>query len=148
MASSGTPPRRSDSMAMPSSPIKLIASAPSTRSRIPSSTRLNTAGLFAADPGQPVLEPCNLRTPARRPGRRLRLQAIALRPHRRIIRVALQDAVIDLPGVRGQALARVEIGHGHRLGEVFGRLRGSNRLPIQLEGRLNRGGEDAGGRGL
>src|SRR5438132_6018472 len=50
------------STAMPSSPIRLTASVPSTRSRIPSSTFLNDTPLLPLfDLRQPLLELCHLR---------------------------------------------------------------------------------------
>src|SRR6266545_204587 len=56
MTSSGTPSPLIDSTAIPSRPIRLTASAPSTRSRIPSRTCLNTAHLAPSHLRQPLLE--------------------------------------------------------------------------------------------
>src|ERR1051325_6553460 len=56
MTSSGTESDLIDSTAMPSRPMRLTASAPSTRSRMPWSTCLNTAHLAAGNLGEPAFE--------------------------------------------------------------------------------------------
>src|SRR5712691_6112642 len=61
--SSGTPPSLTVSTAMPSSPMRLTASAPVTCFLIPASTSLNTF-----HPGQPVLQLLDLRIGAPRCG--------------------------------------------------------------------------------
>src|SRR5436305_11547963 len=71
--SSGTPPWLSESMAMPSRPIRLTASVPSTRSRMPESTCLNSANVSPPYFRQPAFEPRNLRR-LRRDEERLRFR--------------------------------------------------------------------------
>src|SRR2546428_7597151 len=60
IVSSGTESRLIVSTGIPSSPIRLTARVPSTRSRMASSTDLNTS-LLALDLGQPLLESRHLR---------------------------------------------------------------------------------------
>src|SRR5258706_752051 len=114
MASSGTPSPRKDSMAMPSRPIRLTASVPSTRSRTPLSTSLNTGGLFARHLRQPLFEPGHFRA-AGIDGHRDRdhgIKGIGLGPDHFVLRIALQDVPVDLSGLAVHPLPRVEIGHG------------------------------------
>src|SRR5687768_3901299 len=107
--SRGTSPPRSVSMAMPSSPIRLAAIAPSMRSRSPASTSLNTAHLFSRDLGQPVLQLDD--------GSAL-VQRGKLLGHGVILGIAGEDVLVDVARVVGEALAGVEIGHGDRAGDV------------------------------
>src|SRR5687768_16555141 len=107
--SRGTSPPRSDSTAMPSRPMRLAAIAPSTRWRSPASTSLNTAHLFPRDLGQPVFELDDRFAPVERG---------QLLGHGVIVGIAGEDVLVDVARVVGEALPRVQIGHGDRAGDV------------------------------
>src|ERR1044071_6524102 len=114
MTSRATASSLMESMAMPSRPMRLTASDPSTRSRMPWRTSLNMAHLAPRDLREPLLEA----------GQFLRLAAAAerleLRAHGVVAGLALQDRLIDAPRVEDEALPRVEVGHGDGVGR-FGR---------------------------
>src|SRR6476659_6884106 len=99
-------------MAMPSRPIRLTASVPSTRSRIPESTCLNAANVSPPHFGQPAFEPRHLRR---------------LRRDEERLRFLLRD--------------RFRLGCKHRLGlvEYRLRLRFEDRLRLRFEHRLRLG---------
>src|SRR5687768_8379039 len=107
--SRGTSPPRSVSMAMPSSPIRLAAIAPSMRSRSPASTSLNTAHLFSRDLGQPVLQLDH---------RPALVEHRELLGHGVIFRIAREDVLVDVARVVGESLPRVQVRHGDRAGHV------------------------------
>src|SRR5437660_8846826 len=119
--SSGTCSFLIDSIAMPSRPMRLTASVPSTRSLMPASTSLNTAHLAPRDFREPRFELDDLRMASRRLVRRF-IQCRELRTHGLVIGIAQQDRLVDLAGVGDEALSGVEIGHGERRGDVFARL--------------------------
>src|SRR5258705_13171050 len=108
-----------DSMAMPSSPIRLTASAPSTRSLMPRNTSLNTAHLAAANSCQPRFELHDFRIAAC--GGLRNIQCCELCAHEVVVRIAMEDRLVDLPCVCDETLAGVEIGHRERAGDVFPR---------------------------
>src|SRR5215210_6373381 len=87
--SRGTSPAPIVSMAMPSRPIRLAASAPSTRSRRPFSTSLNTPCLTFRNFGEPALEALDLRVHARGEG-------VQLRAHVDVAGVAREDVLVDV----------------------------------------------------
>src|ERR1044071_975890 len=92
MTSSGTESDLIDSTAMPSRPIRLTASAPSTRSRMPCSTCLNMTPLAAADFGEPFFQAGDgLRLAAA-------LQSIELCADRVVGPVALQGRLVGVAG--------------------------------------------------
>src|ERR1043166_3241561 len=122
--SSGTPSPLIDSIAMPSSPMRLTASAPSTRSLMPASTSLNTAHLATTDFREPRFELDDLRIAS---GRSLRLiECRELRAHRVIVRIAEQDRLVNLPRVGDESLLRVEVRHRQRGGDVLAHRLGSD----------------------
>src|SRR5687768_13928890 len=132
--SSGTSPPRRVSMAMPYSPIRLAAIAPSTRSRRAASTSLNTAHLFSRDLGQPVLQLDD---------RLALVERGQLLGHSGILGIAREDVLVDVARIVGQALPGIEVGHGDRAGHITrdtdrGRLtRGKNvRFIGRKRGRL------------
>src|SRR4026208_1203232 len=84
------------STAMPSRPIRLTASVPSTRSCSPVSTVLNIGTrLPARHLGQPAPQRHDPRVRARRDGFELRL-------HLGVVRIAGQDVLVDVPRVLDQ----------------------------------------------
>src|SRR5947207_8222278 len=91
--SSGTLPSLIDSTAIPSRPMRLTASVPSTRSLMPPSTSLNTAYLAAADARQPCLELDDLRIASR--GRLRRVERGELGANRVVAWVAMEDRLVD-----------------------------------------------------
>src|SRR5256885_9851373 len=102
MTSSGTASDLIDSTAIPSRPIRLTASAPSTRSRIPSRTCLNTAHLALPHFRQPPLETGDFFMDRRR-----RLSSTESREFfadTLVVGVALEDRLVDPPGVGDEAL--------------------------------------------
>src|SRR2546425_3949110 len=119
IVSSGTESRLIVSMGMPSSPIRVTARVPSTRSRMPSSTDLNTP-LLPLPLGHPLLESCHLRILRLCRGRRGRGsgERRELVAHVAIVRVAVQDLFIDVPRLIGKPLLHVQIGHRERSREI------------------------------
>src|SRR6185369_5754016 len=122
MTSRGTLALLRVSMAMPSRPMRLTASVPSTRSRIPESTSLNSATLSPRYLRQPPFESPDLHL---RSERRLRLrfrfrlcrdrrraERIELGAHRGVVRIARQEVFVDVARFVDQPLLRVEVGHG------------------------------------
>src|SRR2546426_221032 len=116
MTSSGTASDLIESMAIPSRPIRLTASAPSTRSRIPSRTCLNTAHLAPPHLRQPLLETGNFLLD--------RHECLSSTESREffadgvVIGIALQDRLVDSPRVGDEALPRVEVGHRDGVGRL------------------------------
>src|SRR2546423_280423 len=138
MTSSGTASNLIESMAIPSRPIRLTASAPSTRSRIPSRTSLNMAHLAPPHFRQPLLETGNFLL-----DRHECLSSTECREffaHALVVGVALQDRLVDPPRVGDEALPRVEVGHRHGVGRLC-RCGGRRR-----RGRLLLGGREDVGR--
>src|SRR6266542_724506 len=133
MTSSGTSSDLIDSTAIPSRPIRLTASAPSTRSRIPSRTRLNMAHLTPPHLRQPLLETGDFL-----PDRHERFssaESLEFFAHALVVGVALEDRLVDPPRVGDETLPRVEVGHRHGVGRLRHR-----------RGRLLLGGREDVGR--
>src|SRR6266511_1325157 len=97
MTSSGTSSDLIDSTAIPSRPIRLTASAPSTRSRIPSRTRLNMPHLAPSHLRQPLLETGDLLLDRHECLSSTELGE--LRAHALVVGIALQDRLVDPPRV-------------------------------------------------
>src|SRR5581483_807312 len=98
------------STAIPSRPIRLMASVPSTRSRIPWSTCLNDTPLLPLlHLGQPLFQSDDLRIAL--PGRCKRIEFLT---DLAIAGVARQEIFVDRARLVGETLLHVEI--GHRLG--------------------------------
>src|SRR5436309_14554505 len=98
ITSSGTLPGLMLSTLMPSSPIRLTASVPSTRSRIPSSTSLNDTPLLPLfHLRQPLLELDRLRMPwsALLARRSAGCQCVEFPAHVGIVGLTAQDRLID-----------------------------------------------------
>src|SRR5437763_9349693 len=108
MTSRATEASLTESMAMPSRPMRLTASAPSTRSRMPCRTSLNMAHLAPPDLGEPFLEAGHFR-PDRR-GRVASTERGELFAHGVVGGLALQDGLVDPPRVDDETLPRVEVG--------------------------------------
>src|SRR5687768_14700357 len=103
--SRGTCPAPIVSIAIPSSPMRLTAIDPSTRSRKPVRTVLNTAATrLSPDPRKPALEARNLRIYPRRDRREAR-------PDVFVARIARQDVLVNVACLFDEALADVEICH-------------------------------------
>src|SRR6266550_5369425 len=108
ITSSGMLPGLTPSIMMPSSPIKLTASVPSTRSRIPPRTSLNdTPVLPLLHLREPLLELVDFRIAAAASA----AQPIELRLHLGIAGFPLEDRLVNLASLVGRALLRVQIGH-------------------------------------
>src|SRR5213594_2812978 len=123
ITSRGTPPGLMLSTLIPSSPIRLTASAPSTRSRIPSSTSLNDTPLLPLfHLGQPLLELDRLRMPRRAflARRRTGCQCVEFSAHVGVVGLTAQDGLIDLARLLHEALPDVEVCHRHRIRQIFG----------------------------
>src|SRR5207244_4203586 len=97
MTSSGTASDLIDSTAIPSRPIRLMASAPSTRSRSPSRTCLSTAHLAPPHLRQPLLETGDFFVDRR--GRLSSTESREFFADALVVGVALQDRLVDPPGV-------------------------------------------------
>src|SRR5688500_12473406 len=90
--SSGTLEEFTASTAMPSRPMRLAASDPSTRSRRPASTSLNTPHLSLRHLAQPALQRRYLRVDPRR-------ERLELVTHFAVAGIARQDVLVDMPCV-------------------------------------------------
>src|ERR1051326_9012615 len=113
ITSSGTSSDLMESMAMPSRPMRLTASAPSTRARMPSRTCLNMALLAAGDFREPVFEAGDLLLNG------LDVERGELFAHGVVGRIALEDRLVDPPRLGDEALARVEVGHRDGVGRLW-----------------------------
>src|SRR2546430_168146 len=114
ITSSGMLPGLTPSIMMPSSPIRLTASVPSTRSRIPPRTSLNDTPLLPLlHLREPLLELVDFRIAAAGSA-----QPIELCPHIGIARLALKDRLVNLASFVVGALLRVEIGHGDGVRDI------------------------------
>src|SRR5581483_5694899 len=122
ITSIGTRPGLVLSTAMPSSPIRLTASVPPTRCRMPSSTSLNDTPLLPLlHLREPLLELLHFGI------RTAFAEGIEFVADVGVVRLALQDRFVDLARFVALALLRVEIGHRCRLRDVGRHFRGEGR---------------------
>src|SRR6266550_1305269 len=115
ITSSGTLSPLSFSTLIPSSPIRLTASVPSTRSRIPCRTSLNDTPLLPLlHLGEPLLEFGRFRI-----SRRRTLERIELLANVGIAGLALQNVLVDLARFVSESLLHIEIRHRGCFCRVF-----------------------------
>src|SRR6266851_5722671 len=119
MTSSGTLSPLSFSTLIPSSPIRLTASVPSTRSRIPCRTSLNDTPLL---PLLHLLEP-RLELDRFRISRLGTHERVEFLANLGIAGIALQNGLVNLARFAGKSLLNVKIRHRERLRCVINRTR-------------------------